>query len=445
MRAGTRFALTTMSILLLSTCNGADTNAPELDGRWGAAQLVETNSSSWATNPRVAIEAGSGAIVVWVQSEGEGQVRVNRLTGGDWGTADVVPGSAGGLMPSVASDRNGHVIAVWQCTEGSTSVIRASRFVAGQGWGSPQLVFSDNTVGAFKPEIAADRRGNAVVVWRQDNVIGANGYDAVNGWGTASVISDNAELAGGAQVAFDNNGNAIAVWRQGEGSGQSIHWRRYSIDGGWDVPGPVLDNTVVDSPSVAMNDRGDAVAAWQKSWTDNVTLSVNVRARIYDPATGWGPATMISDDTGYAIAPQVAIDPDGNAVAIWTQFNGTNYVAWANRYARGRGWGAAVIIGPQGAGDGDAFPSQVAVDPEGNAIAVWTQTFPGPSHVWVNRYRRNIGWGTPSMLDNTDSYRGSDARVAIDGAGNAIVVWQQLPSSGAIYDIWARRFQKRSP
>ena len=449
MRAGTRLVLTTISILLLSTCGGTDTNSPELDGTWGAAQLLETNGNSWATIPQVAFEAGGDAIVVWEQWEGEGEIRFNRFTEGGWGTEGAVPGSAGGWMARAASDRNGHVIAVWQSVDVSAGVIRASRYVTGQGWGLAELVFGDNAAGACNPEIAADRRGNAVVVWQQDNVIGARGYDAVNGWGTASVISDNAEFAHGARVAFDNNGSAIAVWHQSDGAVQGIRWRRYAVDGGWDVPAPALDNAGVDAavaaPSIASNDRGDAVAAWHRSWTDNVTLAVNVWARIYDPVDGWGPAIMISDNTGYATSPQVAIDPDGNAVAIWRQFNGTSYVARANRYARGRGWGTAVVIGPQGAGDGDAIPTQVALDPGGNAFAVWTQALPGPFHAWANRYRKDVGWGTPSVLDNNDNYRASDARLAIDDAGNAIAVWQQLPSGGAVYDIWARRFRKRVP
>jgi len=101
------------------------------------------------------------------------------------------------------------------------------------------------------------------------------------------------------------------------------------------------------------------------------------------------------------------------------------------------GWGTAVMIGPTSAGD--AFPSQVAMDSDGNAFAVWMQIFPGTRHAWVNRYRKDIGWGTASLLDTNDAIKGSNPRIAMDDIGNAITVWDQHTEFG-VDDIWANRY-----
>lgn len=435
------------SVLFLSACNGGGAN-PEKGGTWGTAELIETNSGTNATNPQIAIEVGDNAIVVWDQ--GDAHVWFNRYTEGTgWGTAEVVPGSDNGWMSRIATDRNGHVIVVWQRTEGFTSLIWANRYIVGTGWGVAELVSTDNTVDSNSPEIAADKNGNAVVVWRQagtmgaNQLIGANQYDPVNGWGTASVISDSNEIADAPQVAFGGNGEALVVWYQSDGTHQTIRSKRYSTNNGWDTTDIVLDNALAmtGGPQIAMNGRGTAIAVWHKSETDNVTLSINVWAKRYAPGTGWGPAIMISDNTGFAFPARVAIDTNGSAVALWRHFNGTNYEIWANRYAEGLGWGTAVMIGPTSAGD--AFPSQVAMDSDGNAFAVWMQIFPGTMHAWVNRYRKDIGWGTASFLDTNDAIKGSNPRIAMDDIGNAITVWDQHTEFG-VNDIWANRYLRKA-
>jgi len=93
--------------------------------------------------------------------------------------------------------------------------------------------------------------------------------------------------------------------------------------------------------------------------------------------TGPGPAT--------SGGPQIAIDPSGNALAVWAGI-------WSNRYTPSNGWGTAEELS-----DGGVSP-QVAIDPSGNALAVWAQWDGALSH-WSNRYTPSNGWGTPERID----------------------------------------------
>jgi len=45
----------------------------------------------------------------------------------------------------------------------------------------------------------------------------------------------------------------------------------------------------------------------------------------------WGKPVEIGN-VGNAFDPQVALDPNGNAVAVWWQWNGTRLNIWANRF-----------------------------------------------------------------------------------------------------------------
>jgi hypothetical protein len=91
-----------------------------------------------------------------------------------------------------------------------------------------------------------------------------------------------------------------------------------------------------------------------------------------------------TDDAGSAIAPQIALDAAGNALAVWTQSDGTRDNIWSNRYTVGSGWGTAELIETDDAGDATA--PQIALDTAGNALAVW-YLFDGiQNHLWSNRF-----------------------------------------------------------
>ena len=70
------------------------------------------------------------------------------------------------------------------------------------------------------------------------------------------------------------------------------------------------------------------------------------------------------------------MDPNGNAVAVWEQDDGTRDNIWANRFTPSAGWGVAEQIETDNAGD--TRQPQVALDPNGNAVAVWSQSDGAP-------------------------------------------------------------------
>ena len=65
------------------------------------------------------------------------------------------------------------------------------------------------------------------------------------------------------------------------------------------------------------------------------------------------------------------MDPSGNAVAVWEQFDGVTVSVASNRYdAQSGSWGTAELIET---GGGESAAPQVAIDGSGNAVAVWEQ------------------------------------------------------------------------
>ena len=78
-----------------------------------------------------------------------------------------------------------------------------------------------------------------------------------------------------------------------------------------------------------------------------------------------------TDNADHASDAQIAIDANGNALAVSTQSDGTRNNIWANRYTIGTGWGTAALIQTDNARS--AGEPQIAFDANGNALAVWSQ------------------------------------------------------------------------
>ena len=67
----------------------------------------------------------------------------------------------------------------------------------------------------------------------------------------------------------------------------------------------------------------------------------------------------------------MAIDPAGDAVAVWDRPNGSNFIVQAAARPAGGSFGAPVDLSLAGQ---NAFDPQVAIDPAGDAVAVWDRS-----------------------------------------------------------------------
>ncbi len=188
------------------------------------------------------------------------------------------------------------------------------------------------------------------------------------------------------------------------------------------------------TPQVAVDSAGNAVVVWQQ--VDN-NAWLNIWAARFDATTNrWGIPVRITDDTEDASDPQVVVDAAGYAIAVWQQYAGTKVSIWANRFVPGVGWGVPSTIETDDMED--AYEPQVAIDSAGNAIVVWHQNNGAESSIWVNRFEVGTrsapgGWGVAEIIGS-----GTTPHVAVDSTGNGIAVWEQ--SDDIEDNISANRF-----
>jgi hypothetical protein len=433
-----RFQRTSLWLALaaLAACGGGGGggggSAPK---RWGTAALVEAGAGS-AIQPHVAVDPQGNALAVWAQFDGAlgNNVWANRYTAGvGWGTAVQIETS--GIDNSegarVVMDAAGNGLAVWRKRE-VTIDVWANRYTAGVGWGTAGRIETDDAGNANNPQLAIDASGNALAVWSQDdglhtNIV-ANRYTAGVGWGTATLIeSDSAGDASIPQIACAANGDAVAVWVQSDGTRGNVVSNRYTAGAGWGAA-TLVETAPVDvyDPQIAVDRDGNAVAIWAQFDGTHTNVVANRTT-----AGAWGTPAPITD-TVNAYGPQVAIDRLGNALAIWVQQNGVSYDVWAARWAAGS-WGTPALIAQNGSSP------RLAFDPGGNALAVGSQDDGARTNIWASRFDAQAGWGPSSLIESEQRGSAVEPQVAIDANGNALAVWYQ--SDGTTYDVWGNRFQ----
>lgn len=415
---------------------------------WGTAAPIEIDESGDAWYPRVAIDDQGNAIAVWHQHDGVYyNIWANHYDAVEgWGIATVIDteNSGNAVGPQVGMDDNGNAIAIWSQNDGVMTNITSNRYVKGAGWGPPELAENYDLGSPFGPHLAVDRSGNAMIVWQQFNgskeSILSNRYEVGIGWGTPELVeTDDTNNSYVHQVGLDASGNAIAVWVRHNGTSRNIMANRYVVGSGWGTPLLLenYNNINTYEPRVAVSDNGNAMAIWRQ----HDGLNYNLWVSRYEMGTGWdAPAVIEDNDVGSAYGYHVEMDDVGNAMVIWHMWDGTWQNLWAKRYDAVTGWGTSEIIETV---DRDTEDPELSMNGEGIAMAIWTQNDGSLDNIWSNRYEPGFGWRTATLVETDSSGHAVRPHIAVSDNGNAVAAWQHTYISTK--SIWANYMDVTPP
>lgn len=303
-----------------------------------------------------------------------------------------------------------------------------------QAWGTAALLETFDGFSARAPAVAMTPATNeALAVWRQPaaggiDSIWASTYDPAGGWTTPILLeADEAGDAQRPQVGMDYAGNGFAVWEQFDGTYSNIWVARYSRAIGWRAAQPldVQDAGDATKPSLHVSSTGDAIVVWQQ--VDGGTT--NVWARNYSAVAGdWQAPVLLDTAAGPASTPRVAGD-GGFAVAVWLQAGTMSTDVWSSAYFN-NSWNVPQRVAENAA----ASEAHVAMS-GGSAVAWWLQPGVAGADLWA-RFSQGSSWLPVEQLDN-GAGSVSHPRAVVDGAGNAVVVWEQ--HDGSIDNLWTNR------
>jgi hypothetical protein len=414
--------------------NAMSTSFTTRDGSWSDPVLVETNSAGAATKPQLAFDASGNAIAVWQQHDGtRWNIWASRFVpGSGWEAPTLIEAGAGtAASPKVAMNASGAAVVIWEQVTGTTIDIWSNRYTPANGWSGAVAVKFPTTSAASGPVVGIDATGQAHAAWVWDSLRIDRARSLSSGaWSANFTISSPPSTD--IQVAVDDAGDALFVWRHQDGSRWNIHALRV-VDGAAG-PDALLSNNAGDAsmPQISGDANGNAHVVWMQERAAGVN---DIWTNRYTAGAGWGVSTLLENQNGTATFPRVALAANGDAHAVWTQASSTESDIQSARYTTAGGWGPQTRIDVVSV---DAVAPMIAVDPVGNAIAVWQYLDAPIASVWTTRYVRGRGWGAARALEFTDQTAAQQA-IAIDATGNALALWQQ--SDGVTTSIWSSRFE----
>jgi hypothetical protein len=425
----------------------APTPAPSAGSQtWQAPVKIPTAVN--AVDLQLDLAANGNAVAVWREDENNvSSIWASTYTPAvGWAAAKLLETSNLGsaAFAQVKWDAAGNAMAIWQQYDGTYTSIYSARFTPAGDWAAAELVENLPIPNAGIPQIAFDPAGSATAVWVGQDVgsrqysAWSNRYTPSTGWGTPELLeSDESGDVGRIQVVVDADGNAFAVWDQSINNQRRIQANRFSPAGGWAGATVIEDNADGNARDVqvAVDATGHAVAVWSRN--NNGPIST-VQANRYVPGSGWNAAHISVTTDGQSQQPQLAMDPAGNAVVVWSQITSNRANVWASSYSPTTGSFAVPVL-LENEDIYDALEPQVSMDAQGNAIAVWLQTTALQNNLWQAQYTLAGGWAAASLVETEDTAAALDPTVHVAPNGTAVIGWRYFAPGGNT--LWTRFFQ----
>ena len=432
-RSAIAFASACAAVLVALAARDAVADGTET---WSAPVVLE-DAPTDALGPQVAVDAGGNATVAWqlytllAPPDRQNAIRANRfILGRGWQGAETLTNlsSWNAFAPTTAVGSAGEAFVAWQEWNGTAFRIVVRRHAPGAGWDENAILANATTPPLYRPRIGVDGSGVTHVAWEGWGGSGVRihwaAYAPGAGWSAPVPIDAGAGDAHAPEIAVDRQGTSTAVWYAFDGIANGIFAATRPPGGAWDAPAR-LDAAAggdASNPALSMDPGGRGFAAWPQyeggPW--------GIWAARHVPDAGWDNASRVDRGTGVVEDVQIAAGGNGSAVAVWKAFGETRALIQASRFVPASGWTPPVNVS-EGIPDSASDP-QVAMDAAGRALAVWTHANGSYHAIYASRSEPSGGWGPPVRIGSASvnaSASGRFPRVAMDGRGGAIAVWER--------------------
>ncbi|MDB2644988.1 pre-peptidase C-terminal domain-containing protein [Luminiphilus sp.] len=187
------------------------------------------------------------------------------------------------------------------------------------------------------------------------------------------------------------------------------------------------DNGIFPSLSLSALPGGTSAAAviWEGSAT-GVNGNTQPSMSYKGPDGIWSATQTFDTASGVNVgAHQIAMDGDGNALALWEPASGKGIEVVSHN---GTAWGSPETVSLSTTGNN--YRADLAMNESGNAAAVWLSRIDDaswnlPPSVMFSQRPTGGSWSTADSLSDGDTAI-EDPSVAINTSGDVLVTWQQL-------------------
>ena len=343
--------------------------------------------------------------------------------------------------------------------------LESRRVISGTPIGSEFLVNQTTLRDQFAPAVARDYVGNFVVVWASEEPAGGSAdptnmdvYARVYDFAGVPLTPEfkvnqfTTGIQSRLSVAMDSDGDFVVAWQSGtsdsavfpgqDGSGSAVYARRFNAQGvaqGNEFRVNTATANDQDAPSVASEDNGDFVVAWNSFGQDGSGWGVYAQRYSSAGAPQGGEFRVNTFTTDTQQDPSVAMDADGDFVVAWTSGNlaggqdGSTYGVYAKRYnTSGVAQGSEFRVNSFTT-DFQTDPS-VAMDRNGNFVVAWNSFGQDGSEYGVYAQRYNAAGAVQGGEFRANTFTAgnqSDPRVDMNRVGDFVIVWGSDAQDGS--------------
>ncbi len=232
-------------------------------------------------------------------------------------------------------------------------------------------------------------------------------------WLPTTTLSAAGEDATDSEVAVDPAGNATIVFLREDTGSRHVHLQRVRFDG---TVEPLLTLTApgdfASAPAVAVDVSGAATVVWTEGGV--------IQARRHVPGAELAPVRILSGAVS-AQNPEVAVALDGTATVAWTRSDGANQRVDVRSLTPSGDLGTTHTLSAPGF---NASLGGAAVDDAGRASVIW-QEVPGPSSstVFVASIPPGAAPGPSAPLSIGDTHA-FEPRITTTSDGTVFAAWR---------------------
>lgn len=412
--------------------------------QWGEALRVDDNDLVAASDHRVAVAASGDAYVTWSEyndSTLEADLRVARLplNAAEWGAPEQVGTVDGGPAShlDVATDGVGDALVIWR----DDQVMAPQEAVLARRWSAADQMWEDASTPAAVdslrgPTLVTNASESAAIAWVELSTpptLRATRWDPVTGaWLSPETLD-----AGSGQQSYDPSSIRLtghddqfhAMCFETDQLAHRLVSLRYTPSNGWSAANPAsaLNEELKSEQGLQVDDEdGQHLAVWRQETGRGQSLQAAV---LESSQLAWGESVVLdvsAQDTVHDLHFDYA---HGVAVAVWDEDDGSRRGVWTTRFDGS--WETPVRLETDT--DTEAFHARVLADDAGHMLALWFHdTISTGGQVRARQWHRETGW-TPERTVAVIPGEIVDIRLAKDASGRILATWE---ADGEVWAVW---------
>ena len=430
------YTLCILSLLILSltACGGGNSKVDDTQNTDPTSYSPELELDIFS--PNISSQNSLHALTTWQQVEPESgplNLYANTQHNGQWGNETPITSTTDqdAMLVSSAINASGQAIAAWvQWDEGNRLYnVWANTYTPTTGWGSALEIDEYNQGDSLYPQVAINNNGVAIIVWSNTNTITNESRVMAQTFTFAdSSWSGTNELGLGdihislPRIALNDNDVAIVAWSQLVSGWLSVYSNIFN--GTWQSTPMALetDNSGdASAPQLALNASNQAHVIWHQSDGTNQ----HVWSNYYSGAEWGGPQLLDETSDIDSRHPRIAIDEQGNAFALWLEIHESKQSIWASTYGTANNWSTPKLIEEND--DTNAYSPRIAINANGDPLAIWSQQAleTNDAKIWTNRYDKSSEkWQSAQIYCHANNTHISNPQLTSTNDNYLVLAWE---------------------